>query len=317
VTSILNSGLEEQNWAVMALIAVLVVVVQVSPVLAQCDNYLNYSYVAGDIPTSGVPGSMAFQGQYAFVVDFDHNFTIVDISDISFPEIVSITDVAVVAKSVSVYGSIAAIVGEAGRKIQLYDISDVTSPILLGYFPNYTYWQADEVTLVGPYAYLINYTDEQFKVFDVSSPTNIVEVASLDLPHEIYSDPNSPWGHWLFHKLRISGNWAYIINGRNGLMVVDISDPEAPIEGPTYHFNVGENNHFYYDLLVSGNRLYISFGHSPDLYLGVFDVSDPKNAYEIGLGQIEPQHHDVFSCQIALSGSTCYYSYTNDDYGWV
>jgi hypothetical protein len=72
-------------------------------------------------------------------------------------------------------------------------------------------------------------------------PTPAERITSLTLPHAA-------------QKVRIAGNYAYVAAGAQGLLVVDISDPAAPV----YLRAIGTTN--AKDLVIQGSYLYLADG---------------------------------------------------------
>ncbi|MDP8240375.1 MAG: choice-of-anchor D domain-containing protein, partial [Candidatus Hatepunaea meridiana] len=72
----------------------------------------------------------------------------------------------------------------------------------------------------------------------------------------------------------ISGDYAYIADGENGLGIVDVSDPENPNE-------VGrcDTPDFAYSVTTSGNYAFVADNNAG---LRIIDISDPENPNEIG-----------------------------------
>ena len=95
-------------------------------------------------------------------------------------------------------------------------ILDVRNPercVSLGNYQNYG-GEIRSFTVHGQHA-LATVEDQGLKIFDISNPTEIKEVAALDQPSRI-------------HGLRIVGEYAFLSNLNGGLHVLDLQDPAKP-----------------------------------------------------------------------------------------
>ena len=110
---------------------------------------------------------------------------------------------------------------------------------------------------------------------------NVRFVGSYDTPGRAYG-------------VYVSGGYAYVADWNAGLRVIDVSDPENPVE-------VG-----YYDTPGYAHRVCISGGYAyvADNWAGlrIIDVSDPSNPVEVG-------HHDTPTIAVGI--------YVSGDYAYV
>ncbi|SMP39229.1 Uncharacterized conserved protein [Desulfonatronum zhilinae] len=134
-------------------------------------------------------------------------------------------------------------------------ILDVRNPercVSLGNYQKYG-GEIRSFTVHGHYA-LATVTDQGLKIFDISTPTDIKEVASLDQPSQI-------------HGLRIVGEHAYLSNLNGGLHVLDLQDPADPrqiafVDVPGRPRTMG----------VADNQVYIT---TSERKMNIFDISEP------------------------------------------
>ncbi len=120
----------------------------------------------------------------------------------------------------------------------------------LGQIPGYCQY----VVLEGNYAYQAD--GAGLSIVDISDPENPVKKGSLNLSERPVS-------------LEISGNYAYIANGRTGMKVIDISNPEAPVEKATL-----DTPGFLNQVKIRGSYAYLA----DDVQgLEVANISDPLN----------------------------------------
>ncbi len=105
-------------------------------------------------------------------------------------------------------------------------------------------------------------TDMGLKVFNIANPSRLELVGN---------EENSPVNP---QDLAISGDYAYVANGENGLRIVDISDPSAPAGvGP------GMLPAYACEVAVAGNYVYVA---DCGCGLRIFNVSDPDTPVEAG-----------------------------------
>ncbi|WP_370574095.1 PGF-pre-PGF domain-containing protein [Methanomethylovorans sp.] len=98
--------------------------------------------------------------------------------------------------------------------------------------------EVSDVVVVGEYAYLGQSQD--FVILDISEVLNPSEVGRVTAPSEVYD-------------VAISGSYAYVANGDNGLVVIDISTPSSPNLAGSY-----DTEGFACDVDVSGNYAYVA-----------------------------------------------------------
>ncbi len=141
----------------------------------------------------------------------------------------------------------------AGRTLNIFDISDPSSPVLVGHYGNL--WEMEDAYVYGGYVYALT---------DLSSVVVLVlrDAVSVDfsnwLDFEGYASSN----------VYASGNYLYIgIKSRtSGLGIFDISDPEAP-SLVSFHETVDD----VFALQVAGNYLYAVLEGG----IGIFDITNP------------------------------------------
>ena len=204
-------------------------------------------------------------GDYAYVADGPDGLKIIDISDPTRPTKVGQYDVNDHAISVQIVGDYA-YVAALNDGLKILDISNPMLPSLVGQFIGW--YSASDVNVVGDYAYIC---DVNFKIIDISDPTNPVEIANFE---EQYVYPS---------ELQIVGDYAYLATGANGLVILDISNVSSPVrvgnctdslESPLGVLT-GEANGIH----VVGDFAYVADGFDG---LEIFNISDPATPTEIG-----------------------------------
>ena len=106
------------------------------------------------------------------------------------------------------------------------------------------------VAVAGDYAYVISrFRDAILWVVDISDPARPVEVSAAELlPHGA-------------EDIVVVDNYAYI-NASDGLKIVDVSYPAAPVETGVY---VDDAGLIWSDLAAAGDYAYLGARHPYDL----------------------------------------------------
>ncbi len=159
---------------------------------------------------------MAVDGSRAYVVDYFEGLRVLDISNPAVPvEIGSLEPLSIV-NDVAVSGTYAYVTDTYDGLIVI-DISDPTNPVQVGGCD--TPGMLMRLAIVGNYAFLGDYYT--FQVADISDPTAPVLIGSYDPPGNASSDVTD---------LFVSGDFAYVADGLEGLCIVSIATPSAPTE---------------------------------------------------------------------------------------
>ena len=118
------------------------------------------------------------------------------------------------------------------------------------------------------------------EVVDIADPANPVELGKVLMPS-------------VAEGIAVSGNYAYVADGSDGLRIINITDPTDPIESGYY-----DTGDFAYDVAVSGNYAYVADGSDG---LRIIDISDPTDPIESG-------YYDTgnFAYDVAVSGNYAY-----------
>ncbi|MBL7792039.1 MAG: choice-of-anchor B family protein [Saprospiraceae bacterium] len=120
--------------------------------------------------------------------------------------------------------------------IDIVDISDKSQPQLISRFSiSDGYTHSASTTTDGKYLFVAPEHDGlPARMFNVEDPLNVYEVASYT------GNPQS-----LVHNPYILGNFAFVSHNTEGLRVVDIADPEFPVEVGYYDTYAGPSGGFY------------------------------------------------------------------------
>lgn len=130
--------------------------------------------------------------------------------------------------------------------------------VLMGHFSG----QIKAVDIVGNYAYIGQGQD--FLILDISnssSPALVSKITTEDIISEV----------------KVSGNYAFLADGKNGLLIFDISNSSSPVLKGNYDNATGA-----YD--ISGNYVYVAAGDKGLLILDINNTSSPvlKGSYDTG-----------------------------------
>lgn len=143
---------------------------------------------------------------------------------------------------------------------EVYDISNVSNPKLIGYIPNFTdvgHW-GEYLAVYDNFAFCFFSTS--FYVVDVSDPTNpSVIVDHFEVPEEIGLETPK------FVKI---DNYGYV-KGIYGIAILDISDINNIRVISVLHLGVN-----IYDIYIDNDRLY-AFCGSDGVF--IYDISDREN----------------------------------------
>ncbi len=139
--------------------------------------------------------------------------------------------------------------------IMIVDISDPSIPSVVSTLEFYNHANSAAIGVQGDYLYAVNRGDSSFNTIDVSDPMNPVIVGSCHLGS--YS-----------RDMLISGQYAYITEYRDGIEVVDISDPENP------HVACHIQTEYACEVVVIEPLLYVADYYSVSI-IDITDLSEP------------------------------------------
>ena len=211
----------------------------------------------------GLINAVAVQGNHAYV-GVGPRLVVLDVSDPAAPTVVSQTTVFPgTVQDIYVAGPHAYVVAGGLRVV---DISDPAAPAEVA-----TAGGAQSVYVAGTYAYAA--TGSALRIIDVSDPTAPAEVG--------YASGSA-------EDVHVSGDYAYVAAGENGLRVIDVSNPAAPVEVGVYDTPAR-------DIYVAGNYAYVV---AEDLR--VIDVSNPASPQEVGTYKY---NYETANCDFGCVGS--------------
>tara|TARA_B100001057_G_C22791562_1_gene927836 strand:- start:291 stop:1610 length:1320 start_codon:yes stop_codon:yes gene_type:complete len=220
-------------------------------------------------------------GQYAYVAIGYSGLAIIDISDISNPNVVKIVDTDGQAFGVDISGDYAYVADDTNY-IEIIDISTPSSAsvvagftALQGYSSKYSY----DIQIVGDYAYVASYR-AGLNILDISSPLSPTVVGQVD------GSTNSHYARDVF----VMGDLAFINQQAGGFKVIDISDKENPtIVAAFDNGTMSLRKGFAGD--QSGNYLFAADQVTNKIAL--YDVSNPSSPLQMETFNIGTDAHGM------------------------
>ncbi len=161
------------------------------------------------------------------------------------------------------------------------DISDQTSPLLMG-----------QTALIGCITRIMK-LDGNMLYLRVNNGVTDLAIVNISDPLNpiVHSQTAFPHG---FDGLDVKGNLLYLAGGSIGLVIVDATDPVAPV---VINEHLVDGHSLYLDVAVDGNLAYLVV----DTGLVVLDVTDPMNPIFVS----EYLTNERWS-SVSLSQSTAY-----------
>ena len=291
---------------------------------------------AGGCSTPGGAYGVFANETHAYVADYYNGLQVIDITDVTAPQVVGEHYTGGRATDVVVVGNYAYLAdGPAGLRV--YDVSTPESPVHLGQYN--TPGTALAVTVAGNYAYIAD-KNKGLQIVDVSSPSaptwvgayeemtqargvavldNYAYVADSNLGLQIIdvTDPTSPtWIGGLdttyAYGVAVDGQYAYVADLSGGVRMIDVTNPAAPALVFTYPSSDAQNvvldDTYAYVADGAGGLLLLSTGGmlDADPYINSEDISfDPVSPSEAGTlvtiyGTVHNDDVDASECTLAF-----------------
>ena len=172
--------------------------------------------LVGRLPLPGTIRKISLFGQYAYVAAHDAGLLVVDISDPAAPKLKGYYSTPTsLMQSVAILGG-RAYVADQVAGLQIFDLGTPTVPALVSStnLGGLTMDISVRVTASGVLAYIC--TDGKLVICDVSDPTIPIIRGQLSLGSTGYS-------------IAIAGTRAFVAAYDGGLIMVDITNPDAPL----------------------------------------------------------------------------------------
>lgn len=277
-------------------------------------------FVCFDTTTWANIFDITVHGDYLFVPDWFGWTFIFDISNAQHPIYCGMVEGSGIGTSVEVYGNyLYRPIGDSalGRGLAVYDITDVSTPIMVGHVP-ITESTSDGLVYLDGYIYLANDLDglrvinvqdpynpyetgfyqtpgfakcifisnniaylgseKLISIIDVSDPQNCIDLGTLELENDI----NNIW---------VNNSYAYTTDTIGGLSIIDVSDPLHPVQTgyyllPSYWGSKG--------VWVQDTFAYVTY-FGTDEGLRAINVADKYNPYEVGSCSVTTQWNTLGS----------------------
>jgi len=201
--------------------------------------------------TSGA--SVKVVGDMAYIVDRVDGLIVIDVSDVTAPEILRRIDPYPSPIDVWVDGEYAYLAYSSAHDLSIVQIANTKSPTIEGNHDSYD--EGYGVCVEGNYAFLADFL-AGLTVFDITDPTMPTRVGFY-LPPDYTFD------------VAVSGNYAFLACFSAGVVVVDISDPRNPSWVDTCN-----TPGYAFDVWIEGDYAYVADSSSG---LQVIDISDPTD----------------------------------------
>lgn len=200
----------------------------------------------------GRPRGIVLSGHVACIAADSAGVFTVDISDPEHPQTVG--HVGQYAVAIDTDGRYLYTVAR-NQGMRVIDALDPAHPVLAAVCP-VPGWPSS-VSVAGGMACVTNGTD--LYVIDLANPRDPQIRGRFDPPEHT-------------RHVTCDGSWAYVCAGNDGLLVVDLSDPGAPVQVADLRFDGNT-----WGTALHGSRLYVPTGG-----LQVLDVSNPRHPQIVG-----------------------------------
>ncbi len=208
--------------------------------------------VLADLAMGGRPRGIVLSGHVACIAADSAGVFTVDVSDPEHPQVMG--QIAQYAVAIDTDGRYLYTVAR-NQGMRVIDALDPCNLELVAICP-VPGWPSS-VSVAGGWACVTNGTD--LYVIDVANPRDPVIRGRFDPPEHT-------------RHVTCDGSWAYVCAGNDGVLVVDLSDPGAPVQAADLRFDGNT-----WGTTLHGPRLYV-----PTAGLQVVDVSDPRHPQIVG-----------------------------------
>lgn len=208
------------------------------------------------VPEGGEVRDVAVEGNVVYLADGQFGLRIVDVSAPSSPVEIAALGLSGFPLDVEVVGDTAYVAAGSGG-LYLVDVSDPNAPVELHRVSAGGF--IDTVEVLDGLAYIGD--ANHLRILNVSDPAAPEEIGAVETS-----------GNGSVADLELAGGLAYVATSDAGLVVVDVSDPRAPVASGTLFVRYGAS-----DVEVSGGIAYLAAGD-----LGVIDTTNPDFPVQVG-----------------------------------
>jgi hypothetical protein len=215
-------------------------------------------------------GSIIVSGKYAYILLRKKGLHIFDISNPSFPTLVGTYESTLESNIsyISMDKQVNYLYITYHKGLLVVDISNPASPVEVGHLDYHLqkkYTSTAAIHVNGRYAYVVVVDNDYpykliLKIIDISHRSSPVMVGSIE--HE---------GEVNVEAVYVTGNYAYVANGKYGLIIIDVSDPESPTvvkkyDTPLYVSDVKGTGDYIFVVDRSSGRLLILRSYDPGVF---------------------------------------------------
>ena len=165
--------------------------------------------------------------------------------------------------TVYVQGKYAYVANTGSNTLQIFDVSNPSSPTQVGSVATGSYPKS--LYVQGRYAYVANYSSSTLQIFDISNPSSPTSVSTTSTgagsnPYSVY----------------VQGRYAYVANySSNTMQIFDISNPSSPTQVSSTSTTGGAIS-----IYVQGRYAYLTNATANTMQ--IFDISNPANPGTVG-----------------------------------
>jgi hypothetical protein len=228
--------------------------------------------IIGRLSGLGNIAEVYVSGKYAYVINDStaaQAFQIIDISNPASPSLKTTVALSDTANDLKVVGRYAYIAVDNLGGLQIFDVSNAASPVLVGKILT---TDATAVYVSGKYAYVADNTIV-IRIIDVSNPASPTLVATYDPAAGTAQD------------VYVLGSYAYVAAGSAGLLIIDITNPSNPrLVGTIDPGNISS-------IYISGRYAYIT---DTGLDFHIIDVFNPSSPVLISTVSTPGSTSDIY-----------------------
>lgn len=283
----------------------------------------------GSLPSDGSIVDVAVAGTYAYVADAPYGLRVVNIADPTRPNEAGFyyEKPGFYASGVAVSGSYAYVAGH-DYGLSVLDVSNPANPVEVGYKAPRSYPFYD-VAISGHYAYVAA-DDDQLRIFDISYPQNpellgaggsydaekvtvsgsyafvvadddvvVIDVSNHASPTRLSYFPSAISWRPFYQDVAVAGRYAYAADYFDGLVVVDVNDPNNPTVVGSYQPTPEVP---FRSVAISGDYAYVA----ADDGLHIIDVSNPSSPVEVARYAPTGEQDQDYVTSVAISGDYAY-----------
>lgn len=243
---------------------------------------------------SGAVTDVRLRGGIAFTLDSRYGLHVVDLQTPAGPVILADLPLPGVPRAIAISGTFAYVAADSAG-VYAIDIANPKHPQIVGHLAQY----AVAIATDGRYLYVVA-RNQGMRVIDALEPGSLELVAICPVPGwpsavsvagefacvtngtDLYvidlADPRAPEIRGRYdpaehaHQVTFDGAWAYVCAGNNGVLVIDVSDPDAPVYVTDLRFDGNT-----WGSSLQDQRLYVATNA-----LEVVDVTDPRHPQVVG-----------------------------------